>query len=138
MFCLHHVFNISMHSFVFLHPSFILFLSSVSLFLPSISSLNLNPTGLILCCSDDEASTEDQLLDQSHCSGPKAEVQPTSNDVDQEQQQRQELEEEPSDLDHGSNTSHHHQEQQHVVSKPLNTEDREVGFSEKRSSHNFL
>lgn len=121
------MFNISVHSSVSLHPSsYLIPVFSVSLFLPSNSSLNLNPTGLILCCSVDEASIEDQRLDESHCSGPKAEVQPASNDVDQERPQRQELEEEPSNLDHESNTSHHHQEQQPVVPKFLDTENQEV------------
>lgn len=120
-------------TFVFLHPSsYLIPLFPVFLFLPSYSSLN--PTGLILGCSVGEANIEDQQLDQSHCSGPKAEVQPISNDVDQERQQQleqQELEEEPSDLDHESNTSHHHQEQQPVVPKYLD-KTREVGLPDEK------
>ncbi|XP_069006682.1 LOW QUALITY PROTEIN: SUN domain-containing ossification factor [Embiotoca jacksoni] len=61
----------------------------------------------------DEAVVEDQRSDQSHNSGPEAEVQSTPAPVDQEQQQqRQELEDGLSDLDLEGNASDHHQEQQ--------------------------
>lgn len=63
----------------------------------------------------DEAVVEDQRSDQSHSSGPEAEVQPTLADVDQEQQQKlQEAEDGRSDLDLVGKTSQHHQK--HKVS----------------------
>ncbi len=61
----------------------------------------------------DEAGIEDQQSDQSHSSGPEAEVQSTPGHVDQEQQQqRQELEDGLSDSDLEGNISQHHQELQ--------------------------
>ncbi|XP_026201114.1 SUN domain-containing ossification factor isoform X2 [Anabas testudineus] len=91
---------------------------------PELATCENSPFGSP-ALSIDEASIEDQQLDQSHCSGPKAEVQPTPSHVDQEQ--RQELEDEPPSLDHESNTSHHHHKQQLVVPKYLDKEIQEAG-----------
>ncbi|XP_037625928.1 SUN domain-containing ossification factor isoform X3 [Sebastes umbrosus] len=69
--------------------------------------------------SVDEAGIEDQRSDQSHSSGPEAEVQSTPGPLDHEQQQQQQqqqrqeqLEDGLSDLDQDGNTSQNHQKQQ--------------------------
>ncbi|XP_049444094.1 SUN domain-containing ossification factor isoform X1 [Epinephelus fuscoguttatus] len=79
---------------------------------PELATCENSPFGRPLF-SVDEAGIEDQRTDQSHSSGPEAEVQSTPGNVDQEQQQqRQELEGGLSDLDTEGNSSQHRQEPQ--------------------------
>ncbi|KAM9357500.1 SUN domain-containing ossification factor [Symphorus nematophorus] len=74
---------------------------------PELATCEYSPFGSPLL-SVGEAGIEDQRLDQSHSSGPEAEVQSTPGHVDQEQQQRQqELEDGLSE----GNTSQPHHEQ---------------------------
>ncbi|XP_045904947.1 SUN domain-containing ossification factor isoform X4 [Micropterus dolomieu] len=76
---------------------------------PELATCENSPFGSLLL-SVDEVAAEDQRSDQSHSSGPEAEVQSTPGPMDQEQQQ--ELEDGLSDLDQEGNTSQHQQEQQ--------------------------
>nr|XP_046248831.1 SUN domain-containing ossification factor isoform X2 [Scatophagus argus] len=77
---------------------------------PELATCENTPFGSPLL-SVDEAGTEDQWSDQSHSSGPEAEVQSSPGHMDQEQQQQQqELEDGLPDLELEGNTSQHHHE----------------------------